>query len=259
MYKFVYLFVGLFFCFLGRNAFTVSLPLEADYTQFLEVKEIHPHGQQDFTEGLFFNNNKLYESTGYEGTSVFQQIYPSKKILYKLADNEFGEGSVLFNGDIYILTYQNHKAYRYGKQIQVYDYSYEGWGLTTDGTHLIASDGSASLHFFDENLKEIRQIKITLAGKELEYLNELEYIDGLIWANIWKTNKIAVINPKTGEVVLVLNFDSLIKKYKLDRADNHKVDVFNGIAFNSTTKTIWLTGKYYPILFEMKQIKTFSK
>lgn len=195
-----------------------------------------------------------------KGLLFSNKFIPQKKIIHKLSDNEFGEGSVQFKGDVYFLTYKNHKAYRYGKEIQVYDnYPYEGWGLTTDGTHLIASDGSAFLHFYDENFKEVKKLKITLAGTELKKLNELEYIDGLIWANIFITNKIAIIDPKTGEVVLVLNFDSLIEKYKLDRANNHKVDVFNGIAFNPTTKTIWLTGKYYPILFEMKQIKTFTK
>ena len=259
MRQFSYLFMGLFCSFLWGNTLALSQPLETDYTQFLELKEIHSHGQKDFTEGLFFDNDKLYESTGIEGTSFFKQIYPTKKIIHKLPDNEFGEGSVLFKGDVYFLTYQNHKAYRYGKQNKVYDYPYEGWGLTTDGTYLISSDGSAFLHFFDENLKEVKKLKITLAGKELKDLNELEVIDGLIWANIWKTNKIAVINPKTGEVILILNFDSLIKKYQLDIPDNTQVDVFNGIAFNPITKTIWLTGKYYPILFEMKQIKTVAK
>ena len=155
----------------------------------VKVVREYPHDTRAYTQGLFFDNGNLYESTGQTGQTSFRKVdLETGKVLRKLdfAHKYFGEGSVMFGGKLYMLTWTNKVAFVYDAATLEYEktYSYprEGWGLTTDGENLIASDGSANLYFLDGELRLQRMVKVTMNGKPLRLLNELEWIDGRIWA-----------------------------------------------------------------------------
>lgn len=227
--------------------------INVSYDKILKINRILPHNQTSFTEGLFFYNNKLYESVGLYGKSNFylninlENGNPEHTI--KMADNVFAEGSIIFDDKIYILTYQENKILVYDvnthKLLKVYPYDKEGWGLTTDGENLIASDGTDQIYYLDKNLNIIKTIKVTFKGQPVNNINELEYIDNYIWANVWQTNYIIIIDKYSGEVVKRIDFTSLIKEYLQDYPN---IDSLNGIAYNKNK--LYLTGKYYPYIFE---------
>lgn len=223
------------------------------YDKMLKVNRILPHDQTSFTEGLFFYNDKLYESVGLYGKSNFylninlENGHPENTI--KIDDNIFAEGSIILNNKIYILTYKENKVLVYDfntkKLLKTYPYDKEGWGLTTDGKNLIASDGTDKLYYLDENLNIIKTIKVTIEGQPINNINELEYIENYIWANVWQTNYIIIIDKDSGKVVKKIDFTNLINEY-LSGYPN--IDSLNGIAYNN--KKLYLTGKNYPYIFE---------
>lgn len=221
----------------------------------LQVVKTYPHDTKAYTQGLFFHDGRFYESTGQFGQSSFREVeLETGKVLEKISFNEkyFGEGSVMLDGKLYILTWYNKVAFVYDASTLKYEKSYsyprEGWGLTTDGKQLIASDGSSKLYFMDGDFRQKRVLDVKMNGRPVRYLNELEWIDGKIWANVFMTDMIVIINPKTGEVEGTVDCSGLLSKS--DRKPD--TDVLNGIAYDKVSDKIYITGKNWPKLFEIK-------
>ena len=222
----------------------------------LRVVKEYPHDADSYTQGLFFHGGKLYESTGRHGTSTFRTVdLATGKVLTRLDFDRkyFVEGSVMLDGVLYILTWTNRLAFRYDAETLEYQrslrYPREGWGLTTDGKQLIASDGSSKLYFLDKELKVKRELTVKLNGRPVRYLNELEWIDGRIWANVYTTDLILIINPQNGNVEGQVDCQGLLP----DKLRGPETDVLNGIAV--LDGRIFLTGKNWPRLYEVELIE----
>ena len=224
----------------------------------LQIVKTMPHDVKAYTQGLFFHEGVLYESTGQFGQSSFRKLdLESGEVLEKIKFNDkyFGEGSVILGDKLFILTWYNKVAFVYDaktlKYQKTYSYPREGWGLTTDGKQLIASDGSSRIYFLDSEFRQERVIDVKMNGRPLRYLNELEWIDGKIWANVYMTDMIVIINPKTAEVEGVVDCSGILPES--ERTPD--TDVLNGIAYDPMTKKIYLTGKNWPKLYEVKLIE----
>lgn len=224
----------------------------------LEVVAEYPHDREAYTQGLFFNDGKLYESTGLHGKSSFRQLeIETGKSLRRIdfSPRYFGEGSVILGDKLYILTWDTKVAFVYDANTLQFksgwSYPREGWGLTTDGKQLIASDGSSMLFFMDANFKLLRSLNVTKAGRPVQLLNELEWIDGRIWANVYTTDKIVIINPKTGVVEGEIDCSGLLPR----SLRSQDTDVLNGIAYNPLDGKIYLTGKNWPRLYEVRLLE----
>ena len=208
----------------------------------------YPHSTSSFTEGLFFYDGMLYESTGLYGSSeVYRAIdleTGKPGVELKLEDELFGEGSVVFDGKLYVLTYKENKALILEPDtlelLDTVDYPRDGWGLTTDGEYLIAGDGSAQLFYMDSELNLVRTLDVTLDGEPINNINELEYIDGQIWANIWKQSYVVIIDPVTGEVTETIDFGEILPA---ELFEDKVHDVLNGIAYNPQEDRVYVTGK----------------
>ena len=221
------------------------------------VKE-YPHDVTSYTQGLFFDGGKLYESTGQYGSSTFRKVdLATGNALEKLDFNRkyFVEGSVVLGDNLYILTWESKVAFVYDANTleykSTYSYPREGWGLTTDGRQLIASDGSSRLYFLDGEYKLQRSVNVTLDGRPVRYLNELEYIDGKVWANVYTTDLIVIINPATGVVEATVDCTGLLPASLRD----NRTDVLNGIAFDPVSRKTYLTGKYWKRLYEIELVE----
>lgn len=222
----------------------------------IEVVKAYPHDTGSYTQGLFWHDGSLYESTGLNGKSTFRKVdLQSGKALTKLPFNRkyFVEGSVILGDKLYILTWTNKVIFIYDantlEYLSTYSYPREGWGLTTDGKSLISSDGSSRIYFLTPELKFERSINVTLNGRAVRYLNELEWIDGRIWANVYTTDTIVIINPDTGIVEAMVDCEGLLP----ERLRTSDTDVLNGIAVDSEGR-IFLTGKNWPELYEVKLV-----
>lgn len=227
-----------------------------EYT--VEVVARYPHDTESYTQGLFFNEGQLYESTGIKGKSTFRKVdMQTGKALRRLDFDKkyFVEGSVMFDGNLYVLTWESRVAFVYDARTLEYKSSWkyprEGWGLTTDGKQLIASDGSATLFFMDENFALKRRLIVKHEGRPVRWLNELEYIDGKIWANVYTTDQIVIINPKDGNVEGIIDCRGLLPNH----LRTPQTDVLNGIAYDPLTKKIYLTGKNWAELYEVRLIE----
>lgn len=213
-----------------------------------------PHDRGSFTEGFFVLDGQFWESTGLEGRSYIRRVdMETGRVLqqYNVPSKYFGEGIVAFGDELFELTYKSGIAFVYDKKTfelkKTFNYSGEGWALTTDGKRLIFSDGSQYLKFLDPTtFKETGRLTVTDAGKPVDQLNELEYIKGEIWANIWQSNRIARIDPKTGRVNSWLDMSGL-----LSIMESRGTDVLNGIAYDAKTDRIFVTGKFWPKIFEI--------
>ena len=222
----------------------------------IEVVKAYPHDTGSYTQGLFWHDGSLYESTGLNGKSTFRKVdLQSGQALTKLPFNKkyFVEGSVILGDKLYILTWTNKVIFIYDantlEYLSTYSYPREGWGLTTDGKSLISSDGSSRIYFLTPELKFERSINVTLNGRAVRYLNELEWIDGRIWANVYTTDTIVIINPDTGIVEATVDCEGLLP----ERLRTYDTDVLNGIAVDSEGR-IFLTGKNWPELYEVKLV-----
>lgn len=222
----------------------------------IEVVKAYPHDTGSYTQGLFWHDGSLYESTGLNGKSTFRKVdLQSGQALTKLPFNKkyFVEGSVILGDKLYILTWTNKVVFIYDANTleyrSTYSYPREGWGLTTDGKSLISSDGSSRIYFLTPELKFERSINVTLNGLAVRYLNELEWIDGRIWANVYTTDTIVIINPDTGIVEATVDCEGLLP----ERLRTYDTDVLNGIAVDSEGR-IFLTGKNWPELYEVKLV-----
>lgn len=223
-----------------------------------------PHDTTSFTEGLLFHNQQLFESTGSPenlpySKSVFGIVNLKTGKIDKKVELDrsryFGEGIVIFKNKIYQLTYKNQIGFIYDaktyKQLGRFSYeNKEGWALTTDGTSLIMSDGTNVLTYLDpNNLKVLKTLNVTNNGYAEDFLNELEYINGYIYANIWTKNYIVKIDPNTGKVVGLLNLSLLTDEAK---TKNPNADVINGIAFDSISNKIYVTGKLWANIYQIE-------
>lgn len=222
----------------------------------LILKNQYLHNDSSFTQGLAFSEGKLFEGTGdpngLGATMVGEVDLATGKILRKknVPAPVFGEGITLVGNELYQITWQNNTCFVYDKktlaQLRQYPYTGEGWGLTFDGTYLIMSDGSENLTFRDpKTFKEIKTIQVYTHEGAITKLNELEYIDGHIYANIWTSNLIAVIEPKTGKVIATIDATEAVQKGKGNG------EVLNGIAHNQKTGKTYITGKFWTSLFEV--------
>ena len=223
----------------------------------VKVVREYPHDISSYTQGLFFHGDTLYESTGQYGESTFRTVDLATGDAITRMDfsrKYFIEGSVVFGEDLYILTWESNVAFRYDALTRQYKstlaYPREGWGLTTDGKQLIASDGSSFLYFMDADLNVLRRLRVTMDGKSVRYLNELEYIDGKVWANVYTTDTIVIIDPADGKVEATVDCRGLLPY----RERTAETDVLNGIAVDKDGR-IFLTGKYWPKMYEIELIK----
>ena len=202
-------------------------------------------------------DGELYEGTGLLGRSSLRRVdLATGEVLQQieLADQYFGEGIVVIDDRIYQLTWQSHVAFLYDREsfelIDEFSYPTEGWGLTYDGEALIMSDGSSTLYHRDpETFEEVAQVVVRDGNAPVNFLNELEYIDGEVWANIWQTDEVVIIDPVSGQVTARVDFSGLLPPDVKAEAD-----VLNGIAYDAENDRIFVTGKFWPTLFEVELV-----
>lgn len=221
-----------------------------------EIVRSYPHDTGAFTEGLLFDGGRLYESTGREGQSVIRQVdLATGRTLReaKVPAGLFGEGIVAWKRQLFSVTWHGGRGFRWSlpdlKAAGEWRYTGEGWAMTDDGRHIILSDGTPVLRFLDPaTMRVARTLNVTANGRPLKNLNELEYIDGEIWANVWMTRFIVRIDPATGKVKGALDLAELVAKAGTTDPDA----VANGIAYDRQARRIYVTGKNWPQLFEIK-------
>jgi glutaminyl-peptide cyclotransferase len=221
-----------------------------------EVVNSYPHDRTSFTQGLVWSDGGFYESTGQYGSSKLRRLeFPSAHVAREinLSPDLFGEGLALIDNRLIQLTWKSHRGFVYNRDtfqlIREFSYDTEGWGLTCDGTNLILSDGSSDLFYIDPtSFKVIRKLSVKLNDRPIRELNELEFIEGEIWANVWQTDLILRIDPQTGSVNSYLDLKGILAP-----SDRGGVDaVLNGIAYDPQTKRIFITGKLWPRIFEIR-------
>lgn len=221
-----------------------------------QIVKTYPHDPSAFTQGLVYDQGVLYEGTGLYGQSTLRMVELETGRIIKmrpLAPQYFGEGIALWQERIVQLTWREQKGFVYDKasfdSLREFSYATEGWGITHDGKKLIMSDGSANLYFFDpDSLTEIGRITIKEQDKPVARLNELEFIKGKIYANIWQTDRIAIIALETGQVEAWIDLTDLLKSE--ERAGSE--DVLNGIAYDAQSDRLFVTGKLWPKLFHIR-------
>ncbi len=220
------------------------------------VVRTSPHDPSAFTEGLVWDRGDAYEGTGKLGRSSVRRVDPdSGKVLQRhdCAPEIYGEGITVLGDRLYQLTWKNHLVFVYDRQdlslIETVDYPRQGWGITHNGTALIASDGTSSLYFLDPGtLTELHKVTVRDDGRQIRDLNELEYIKGRVWANVYRSNRIAIINPADGSVDGWIDLSGLSDRLRLHDKDA----VLNGIMYDSKDKRLFVTGKFWPVLFEIR-------
>jgi glutamine cyclotransferase len=221
------------------------------------VTNSYPHDPQAFTQGLYFKDGFLYEGTGLTGQSSIRKVQlETGKVLMKkdIAPELFGEGITAVGDELVEITWTSHVGFVYDaktfKLKRKFSYAGEGWGLASDGEHVYMSDGTAAIRILDpKTLAEVRRIDVTADGKPVAELNELEWVDGQIFANVWGSNVIARIDPKNGNVVGWIDLRGLRER---SGAGTGVDDVLNGIAYDGKTHRLFVTGKHWPKLFEIE-------
>ena len=223
-----------------------------------EVVAEYPHLRTSYTQGLQFVDGELWEGTGEYGNSrILRTDLATGKVLEAkpISDEEFGEGITLLGDKIYQLTWLNGKLHIYDRKslrhLATHTYKGEGWGLTTDGERLYMSDGSHTIRVLNAStLDEERRFGVKLRGRSMNYINELEWIEGKIWANVYTTDHIAIINPENGVVEGVIDLTGILP----NKERTTTTDVLNGIAYDKASKRIFVTGKNWSKLYEIKII-----
>ena len=250
--------VSIFYFYPNQN--TPIAPKQVSY----KIVNQYPHSTNSYTQGLFFSQDILYESTGSPG------YLPETKSVFGILSLEtgdidvkveldkniyFGEGSTIIGDKIYQLTYKNQKGFVYNattfEKVREFQFSSkEGWGLTNAGANLIMSDGTDQITYINsENFEIEKQISVKYQGQPQYNINELEYVSGFIYANIYQTNKITKINPNNGDVVGILDLSSVVNQL-ISKYPN--IAELNGIAYRDSTDTFFITGKLWPYIYEMK-------
>lgn len=231
-------------------------PIEPKLLSYTVVNT-YSHDFKSFTEGLEFHNDTIYESTGQKGNSYFRKYDIKSGKIYKevtLDKQYFGEGITVLKGKIFQLSWQENTGFIYNQstcaleKTFTYDKKIEGWGMTNDGKVIFQSDGTEKIWTMDPSTqKMINYINVYAGSNKIKSLNELEYIDGKIYANIWQKDAIAIINPSNGYVEAIVDLSKLRKEITYEEAE-----VLNGIAYNAATKTLYVTGKNWEKIFEIK-------
>ena len=236
-------------------ASNIAPPVIYDYT----VVNIYPHDPTAFTQGLVYLDGVFYEGTGRYGESSLRKVEPATGRVLQQHDLDaalFGEGIAVLGEQIYQLTWKNGLAFLYDRttfqEKGQFTYATEGWGLTHDGQQLIMSDGTPVIYFRDPaTFEETRRITVTVAGKPVPQLNELEYVEGKILANVWQTDYMLRVDPATGVVDGIYDFTGLLAQAP-PTANAAAPDVLNGVAYDSATQRLFVTGKLWPALFEVE-------
>jgi glutamine cyclotransferase len=240
--------------------FSASIGAEQPLSQHIDgyrVVRVYPHDSNAFTQGLIFADGHLYESTGLNGKSSIRMVdLPTGRVLrkYDLPPEYFGEGLTEWRNTLIQLTWKTHRGFVYDRSsfslLRTFQYQGEGWGLTHDRNQLIMSDGTSYLHFLSpRTFKEIKWIHVTdETNHPVENLNELEYVHGEIYANIWQSDEIVRISPITGRAVGWIDLGGIIDSRAIQNSDA----VLNGIAYDSIGRRLFVTGKQWPQLFEIK-------
>jgi len=237
----------------AKKTSTVSVP---EYTY--KIVNVYPHDPQAYTQGLVYKDGYLYEGTGLNGRSSLRKVrLETGEVLQRvdLPPELFGEGIALLGGKIFQLTWKAGTGFIYDAHdfhlLRKFSYPGEGWGLTTDGRLLYMSDGTPEIRVLNpETLKEIRRIKVHDAASPVNELNELEFINGELFANIWQTDRIARISPRTGKVVGWIDLSGILSPMYRRTPDA----VLNGIAYDPQGKRLFVTGKLWPNIFEIQLI-----
>jgi glutamine cyclotransferase len=227
-------------------------------TPRVTVKVLHtyPHDRLAFTQGLVVDQGALVESTGLNGKSTLRRVTLTTGAVVKkvtVPAEYFAEGMTILGNTIYQLTWKGQKGFTYNRETFAktgeFAYTGEGWGLTTDGTSLILSDGTSTLRFLDPNTFAVtRSVTVTSEGLDVSMLNELEFVQGQVWANVWQTDYIVRIDPKNGNVLAWIDLTGLLPASERTA----ETDVLNGIAYDSAGNHIYVTGKLWPKLYEVK-------
>ena len=234
----------------------IAYPIHYDYT----VVNSYPHDAGAFTQGLLWYDNSLYEGTGWHGESdVRRVVLKNGEVMEEvpIGDQYFGEGITIFDDKLYQLTWQAQTGFVYDADsfelLDSFDYPTEGWGITHDGEQLIMSDGTDTIYFWDaETLEENGRLQVHDGDRPIARLNELEYIDGEIYANIWQTDYIVRIDPETGMVVGWIDLSGLLSDEEMAGLSNPGNAVLNGIAYDGENGRLFVTGKLWPTLFEIE-------
>ena len=244
-------------CALSLSACSASAQNVKTYG--FKVEETLPHDVAAYTQGLFFHEGELFESAGQYGESNFRKVELKTGRVQKRMNFEsryFAEGACVLNGRLYVLTWQEKECFVYDmkswERLGTLRYMGEGWGLTTDGKSLIMSDGTSTLTFRNPDTFAIeRSVTVTLRGQKVAYLNELEYIKGEIWANVYGTDQIIRIDPASGVVRAVINLKGILPQ-SLRRP---RTDVLNGIAYDERNGSLYVTGKYWPKMYRITLVE----
>lgn len=258
MKKVLYFFLlaGLAACGDPSPAVDPSLPEGPKHIGY-SVLKTYPHDTSSFTQGLLIYKGELYEGTGLQERSKLMKVdLKSGKAIQQISldPKYFGEGVTILNDTVYQLTWQNKVVFAYTlkdfKKVKEFAIDREGWGLTTNGTELIASDGTSNLYYYEPSSFRLLRTQTVTEGGSLAYnLNELEYIDGYVYANQYQAPYILKIDPATGTIVAKADLTDVWKRVK---AIDPAADVPNGIAYDSATKKIYITGKLWPELYEIE-------
>lgn len=235
-----------------------SIPLNLEPQMTYEVVNAYPHDSAAFTQGLIYMDGVLYESTGLYGQSSVREVDLETGAVLQLASppgEVFGEGLTDWDETLVQLTWQDGVGFVYNRAdfttLDTFNYATEGWGLTQDGEQLIMSDGSATLYFLDPETFEVRStLEVSDQGKPVIMLNELEYIRGEIFANIWRTDRIARIDSETGNVTGWIDLSGLLP----DEEKTANTNVLNGIAYDPASDRLFVTGKLWPKLYEIRLV-----
>jgi glutamine cyclotransferase len=247
---FLALFVAVCFCSCSSSNITL--------VHTYEVVNTYPHDQNAFTQGLVFEDGALYEGTGLHGRSTLRRVELATGDIAQIRElpaQYFGEGITIYGSKIIQLTWQSNVGFIYDKDsfelLQEFDYPTEGWGITHDDERLIMSDGTSILHFLEpETLEETGRIEVYDSDGPVTRLNELEYVQGEIYANVWGTDHIAIIAPQTGEVIGWIELEGLLGPEDY----TEPIDVLNGIAYDAENDRLFVTGKLWPKLFEIELV-----
>lgn len=246
--------VGLMSLALAACAQQAKVPVDG-----YRVVNTYPHDRTAFTQGLLFLDGVLYESTGLNGKSTLRSVeLASGRVLQNrpVSAEYFAEGLASLDNKLFQLTWTTGVAFVYDRMsfrpLATLKYPGEGWGLTTDGRQLILSDGSANLRFLDPaTFREVRRVQVTDRGRPVTQLNELEWVKGEIYANVWQTERLVRISPTTGKVLGWVDLTGLLT----DAERYAGTDVLNGIAYDAKGDRLFVTGKWWPKLFEIKLVK----
>lgn len=258
MNKYALLTLIFFTTLLLHHEFLFAAPINT-----IRIVNMYPHDTRAYTQGLIVHEGFFYESTGIKGRSMLRKVDIATGATLSsvaLSSNYFGEGLTVFDNRLIQLTWKNRVAFVYDvadlkllKQINYPRIITSGWGLTTDGKKLMLSDGSATIYFLDpQTLTHIGSITVTDNGRPILGLNELEYIDGELWANVWKTKYIARISIDTGNVTSWLDLSPLFPH-------RGRGEFLNGIAYDASSKRLFLTGKWWPRVFEVAVVLSVAE